>query len=207
MTIKTIALLGAGFFWIAAAGTGLTRLYDYETTAGVRGYVARQWPAGTAIPRDSRPYQLIMFAHPQCPCTRASVGELELILAKEKDRVGASVVFIKPESMEESWVRSGLFKTAGSIPGVSVRIDEGGSQAKLFGATVSGQTFLYDVRGELIFEGGITGARGHSGDNAGRSAIEAMINDRSPLLTKTPFFGCMLHDEPVRKQTPGEQAT
>ncbi|HEY6421580.1 MAG TPA: hypothetical protein VIX59_21490 [Candidatus Binataceae bacterium] len=35
---------------------------------------------------------------------------------------------------------------------------------------------LYDRRGRLLFSGGITGARGHFGDNAGVSAIVALID-------------------------------
>ena len=49
--------------------------------------------------------------------------------------------------------------------------DDDGAEARRFGAETSGQTLLYDARGALAFSGGITGARGHAGDNAGRASL------------------------------------
>ena len=62
------------------------------------------------------------------------------------------------------------YYSAAEIPGVEVVSDEDDAQSAAFGAAVSGQTLLYDREGRLIFSGGITAARGHAGDNAGRSA-------------------------------------
>jgi hypothetical protein len=56
----------------------------------------------------------------------------------------------------------------------------------------SGQTFLYDARGTLLFSGGITGARGHAGDNAGRASIVALLNRAGAATTSTNVFGCSL---------------
>jgi hypothetical protein len=51
---------------------------------------------------------------------------------------------------------------------------------------------LYDPEGRLVYRGGITGARGHSGANAGRAAVVAAI-ERSPnALDRGPVFGCPL---------------
>ncbi len=57
--------------------------------------------------------------------------------------------------------------------------DDDGAEAKRFGAETSGQTLLYDERGTLAFSGGITGSRGHAGDNAGRASLLALINRRA----------------------------
>ncbi len=46
--------------------------------------------------------------------------------------------------------------------------------------------------GTLLFSGGITGARGHAGDNAGRAAIVALLNQLNPATTATNVFGCSL---------------
>ena len=46
------------------------------------------------------------------------------------------------------------------------------------------------LRGDLLFSGGITFARGHAGDNAGRTAIEACAAGQSPGYRQTPVFGC-----------------
>jgi hypothetical protein len=42
----------------------------------------------------------------------------------------------------------------------------------------------------LLFAGGITAARGHAGDNAGRSAIETLLAGGRPGYDRTPVFGC-----------------
>jgi hypothetical protein len=78
------------------------------------------------------------------------------------------------------------------IPGVTSIVDRDGTQASLFGAETSGQVVLYDSHGELKFRGGITQSRGHVGDNAGRSAIEAIVNTGETQLDHTVVFGCPL---------------
>ena len=59
-------------------------------------------------------------------------------------------------------------------------------------ASTSGQTLLFDRDGDLIFSGGITGGRGHSGDNAGRDAIVSLVESGESTLDETPVFGCSL---------------
>jgi hypothetical protein len=82
---------------------------------------------------------------------------------------------------------------------VRVVADTDGADARRFGAIASGQTMLYGSDGRLQFTGGITGSRGHEGDNAGVDAIEAALQgDRSGLdgdrtaRTSTFVFGCLL---------------
>jgi hypothetical protein len=45
-----------------------------------------------------------------------------------------------------------------------------------------------------MFSGGITGSRGHSGDNAGRSAIVSLVNGESTETAETFVFGCSLFE-------------
>lgn len=45
-----------------------------------------------------------------------------------------------------------------------------------FGAYTSGQVMLYDTDRRLAFNGGITGSRGHEGNNKGRQAITDWID-------------------------------
>ena len=73
----------------------------------------------------------------------------------------------------------------------SVR-DDGGAEARAFGVETSGQTLLYDAAGKLRFNGGITGSRGHAGDNAGRKALVALIGETAPDRNGASVFGCPL---------------
>jgi hypothetical protein len=85
-----------------------------------------------------------------------------------------------------------LWGTASALPNVTVLRDDDGVEAARFGAVTSGQTLLYDANGELIFSGGITGARGHAGDNAGRRALIALLEHKEPFHRLTSVFGCSL---------------
>ena len=92
-----------------------------------------------------------------------------------------------------------LWTTAREIPGVHVFEDRGAKVAQSFGAFTSGQTLLYNRDGHLLFKGGITAFRGHSGDNAGRIAILALLQHETPRTSivpvVTPVLGCSLRGE------------
>ena len=50
-------------------------------------------------------------------------------------------------------------------------------------AITSGQTLLYDTKGHLVFSGGITGGRGHEGDNTGRESIEKYLQTGKTIVS------------------------
>ncbi len=106
--------------------------------------------------------------------------------------LSAQVWFIQPEGVSEEWVKTDLWHAAAAIPGVQVDIDHQCEVARRFQAITSGQTLLYDARGGLIFQGGITISRGHAGDNPGRDSIESLLKQKSTLSARAPVFGCAL---------------
>lgn len=181
--------------WLLAVSTGLWILWGYENTPGVSAKPPVAWPAGSRIQRPQGSATLVLTVHPHCPCTRATVGELAEIMAHAQGRLNAYVLFLKPAGFSEDWEKTDLWQTAASIPGVSVMVDDRGSEARLFNSSTSGQTILYDAAGDLLFSGGITGSRGHSGDNAGRSAIISLVNARAAERAETFVFGCPLFDK------------
>jgi hypothetical protein len=134
----------------------------------------------------------VFLAHPQCTCTRASLDELAEILARAKTHPRTYVLFLKPSSVDAGWEQTDLWKRAAALPNVTVLRDDAGLEAKRFGVETSGQTFLYDDHGALIFSGGITGARGHAGENAGELSLVALLSEQQPARRKTNVFGCPL---------------
>jgi hypothetical protein len=168
---------------------------SYESSPGEVGTVGTAWPASSRIsPPTERPV-LIMLAHPRCPCTQASVAELAKIMAHLQGKVSAYVLFLTPHAALSDWENTELRRTAAKIPGVTVVSDIDGVEARKFGAETSGHTFLYDRNGRLLFNGGITQSRGHSGDNAGENAVVALVNDHHSALARTFVFGCSLIDK------------
>jgi hypothetical protein len=135
-----------------------------------------QWPSDSRLRPVAGRANLVMFAHPRCPCTRASLAELQGILSKCRERVTAQVVFFKPHQESEEWTKSDLWRNAAAMPSVRVLFDEDGREARRFGATTSGHVALFDVDGRLLFRGGITVSRGHLGENAGRRAVIDLLS-------------------------------
>jgi hypothetical protein len=182
--------------WSTAIAAGWVTLlrYDYESRPHESGPVPACWPTGTRIERDHDRGTLVMFAHPRCPCTRASIGELALLMAQCQGRLRAHVLFFRPVGSSELGASTDLSRSAAAIPGVTVAQDDGGAEARRFHVATSGHTLLYGARGELLFSGGITASRGHSGGNAGRSAVFALLHDGVAELEETPAFGCSLRD-------------
>jgi hypothetical protein len=167
--------MACGLMWAGATAAGTRAMLNYENRPGPAGESPKVWPADSAIQRPSGLPMLVVFGHPHCPCTRATIGELALIMARLKGQLSAEVVFIKPGDTSENWERTDLWSSAASIPGVRVISDAGGIEADRFHAQISGQTMLYSSGGNLLFSGGITASRGHSGDNAGRTAVVDLV--------------------------------
>jgi len=194
-----ISLLLASLVWLGTVGYGLHFVWSYENSAGRSGASPQQWPTDSSIKRTPHLPTLVLFIHPHCPCSRATIGELAVLLAHTQQLVNAQAVFVKPAGFAEAWEQTDLWQSAAAVPGVSVTVDENGVEARRFGSETSGQVALYDADGVLLFSGGITGARGHSGDNDGRSAILSLLTTGKSLITKTPVFGCPLRN-PSEKQ-------
>lgn len=151
-----------------------------------------RWPPQTELRLDSQNFTLVLFAHPKCPCSRASLSELIEILSRTSN-IKAYIVFVIPSQKMDEWTRAALVQAASGTTGVQALIDRDGVQTKFFNAHTSGETFLYDREGHLVFHGGITGSRGHIGDNRGRSFILRIVAGEGPnILAKTFVFGCGL---------------
>jgi hypothetical protein len=189
VTVAAVAL------WVASVGFGMRVLWRYSNTPGHAATPLIDWPTDAPVQLGKGRSTLVMFAHPNCPCSRASIGELAILMAQAPEKLDAHVFFYFPANESSAWARTDLWDSARSIPGVHAIEDPGGAFALRFGAFTSGQTLLYNPDGRLVFHGGITAARGHSGDNNGRQAILALLQGGSPERNVTPVFGCSLRGE------------
>jgi hypothetical protein len=193
VSLRSALIAGLAAVWLGAACAGLGLVAAYANRPGIDARAPRRWPEGSRLVRDPTRANLVMLVHPGCPCSRASLEELDRMLARSRGRVAAHVVFLKPSELPDGWERTDLWQRAASIPGVRVWRDDGGEVAR-FGAATSGQVVLYDATGALLFSGGITPSRGHEGDNAGRDTVVALLEGRRESTTRTPVFGCSLRD-------------
>src|SRR5690349_11064711 len=105
------------------------------------------------------------------------------------------VMLVQPAGVSRAWTATQVTGSAVSMRGVTVIADSAGVETARFGSWTSGQVLLYDATGRLRFSGGITGARGHPGDNAGLSALTAADH---ALDVATPAAGASVYGCPLR---------
>jgi hypothetical protein len=174
----------------------MATLFTFDQTAGAVSAVPAQWPSGSAIKRPSRNGALLVFVHPYCSCTVATIHEIATLSAgadSQNGRPSTTVLFYRPRN--SGWRPGSLWtKVAKEIPGAHPAWDDDGLEAMRFGARTSGYTLLYDAKGQLLFKGGVTGSRGHEGGNFGIDQLRASIDTGRPAPRGALVFGCALAD-------------
>ena len=198
--------MGRGFWvvttaWVLAVVAGNAWLWGYAATAGASAEPWVTWPPGATIQREPGKPTLVMFAHPRCACTRASLTELSRLMVRVGDGVTAYVVFARPDGVDDAWMQTDSVERARNIPGVTVIVDTAHGEAEAFGAHTSGTVLLFDSAGTRVFNGGITAARGHEGDSTGQERIVALVHGGAPSGA-TPVYGCALADEHALGRAP-----
>lgn len=189
---RRIAVAIAG--WALLVAAGVIALFVYKGRPGSDGHPSAAWPQASALALASDRPTLLMFIHPDCPCTRASIEELSVIVDRADVHVRALVV-VMGATGEDSLPRTRTVDRARALPGVEVVFDRGGIEAKRFGAETSGHVLVFDEGGRRLYSGGITGSRGHQGDNAGRARVLALLSKGSADGASAHVFGCALGND------------
>jgi hypothetical protein len=189
---------------VAATLSGMAFLLAFNGTAGIETASPGLWPEGTALERSHTGQTMLVFAHPFCSCTGATLQELDAVLAPRRFRRKPPLVSILFARTDPAWRPGDLWRRAAKLtiasPGGSLRWDEGGSEARVFGVQTSGLVLLYDARGLLLFQGGITGSRGHVGNNYGAERLANALDSGLPPAGSwseaagswSQVFGCAL---------------
>lgn len=203
----SLALCG---LWMAGLVVAIGAMSAHKATprAAVQPYI-ENWPTASRLVRDGRSPTLIMFAHPYCECTRASLAELRELMPRLEGKVRSYILFAQSEGKPAA--RSENRILAESIRGVTVVDDEAAREADRFGATTSGQVMLYDTGGRILFSGGIAPLPHYSGEAPMVHSLIAAIESTSgggPMGARVQMpnavFGCDLHGKgnAVRPSTP-----
>jgi hypothetical protein len=191
--LRRSILVTAGVVWSTAVGFGFTSLMNYSAQAGAPALAPARWPDASRIPAPDGHYVLVMTVHPHCPCSRASVTELNNLMALLRhEDVKGYVLVMKPADFPDDWMKTESVRNAHSIPGVTTLVDVDGADAGRFGAQTSGQVLLYDRAGRLAFAGGLTPDRGHLGDSPGRQRILSLVKTGTADARQSKVFGCAL---------------
>lgn len=182
--------------WIAVVCGGFSQLLRYEgqpgTTAAQTISGPEKFPATDLLERNPHGQTLLMFVHPHCACSRASLSELAAILVECPNLQPVQIVIPVPADAAPSWRQGKIAQEAATLAGVRIVWDQDDELARLFQAKTSGHVLLFAANGTRLFSGGITGTRGHAGWNTGRGAIVALHQNQPGVRSSTPVFGCQL---------------
>jgi hypothetical protein len=185
-------VIAASVLWGFCVLTGFAVLGAEQFTPAAIGTLATNFPHDSQLALAADKPTLLLFLHPHCPCSRATLSELEKLQTQTHDKVAVTIVFTIPPKTPPGWEKGELLDRAHAIPNAKVWLDENGAAAQRFGVNGSGHTLLYAPTGKLLFSGGITAARGEEGDNPGETAVADLVLLGRADLTRTPVFGCQL---------------
>jgi hypothetical protein len=173
--------------WFALIALAAIPIMRHQYTPGAGGLVSENWPSSSSVPLSQAGKTLVFFAHPSCPCTRTSLDELAKALTRCRAQVTAYAVMSTPKGMETD---PDLARAASRIPGLLI-VQDGRKEAGHFGVRTSGHVLVYAPDGARLYSGGITGARGHRGDNNAEDAVVAILHGAA-VTASAPVFGCAL---------------
>ena len=163
----------------------------FDSTPGAKATAPNNWPIESRIVRSPGRKQLLMFVHPECTCSIASLEQLRMLQSQLGSQLEAHVVLwhASAGTSKRNWP-----KESG---GAAITDDRDGLEALRFGAKTSGQTLIYDETGRLIYAGGLTVFRGEAG---GEPVLQNLISRlrtkaRDPYLERA-VFGC-----PISRQS------
>lgn len=205
--------------WIVPVLLGFAILLDYHSRSGPATSPPLCWPSASRLNQESGKSTLLMFLHPRCPCSNATISELARLLPRLQDSKAVALLVMPPGTAPQ-FADTALAERCRRIPNLSVKLDVDGAEARIFKTVTSGEALLYDQTGNLRFCGGITPGRGHEGDSIGKDRIEAITRNMalkqeqalagSHASIAKPFscgvFGCSLLNEraPISRFTGGD---
>jgi hypothetical protein len=193
VTQRNLLSIGLMASSVVATLIGLGVLLGFDQTAGAQADAPARWPVQSLMRRAGDRPALLVFVHPFCGCTAATLGELARIIARGPSgsrQPAITILFARPQGA--GWRTSPLWDDARQLAGANVLWDEGAREARRFGVRTSGEVLLYGRNGDLLFHGGVTGSRGHAGDNYGADQLAAALNSGQPVQTAPHVFGCAL---------------
>lgn len=179
---RTIAI---AIGWLALLACGFASLIAYSQT-----------PGATASPPSKRnttlrTWELVLGIHPKCPCSWASISELQRLLRRTEGSLACTILVYVPNG-ETDFAETQMVRTASALRDCEIVLDSDGKLAEEVGILTSGGCVLYDANGILRFQGGITPSRGHEGGNVGTQAILSLVRGDEPAVKSSAVYGCRM---------------
>jgi hypothetical protein len=172
-------------FWIICTGFFYRQMLNFDITPGVASLnPPATWPTEFHKPT------LIVFLHPKCTCSAASLTQIAKLQSRLPDRFQTILVLWQPSNGNSEWANLPQ-PDFGQLADYKLVLDKEGRMARKFDAHTSGQSFLYDADGQIRFSGGLTSTRGDSESGPAFSTLAQLIAKQDSSKT-APVFGCSL---------------
>jgi len=180
--------------WFVSVGAVFAGVAVYKGTPGdPAGPAPLVFPDAPPLERAEGERKLLVFLHPRCACSHATLAELErLLVGAPRQGLSVDLIFLLPEGEDEGFADTALHRKASRIPRSRSHLDRGGALAARFGAGTSGHTLFYDEAGALRFSGGITPSRGHEGASQGGQRLATLLHGGLPDGDESAVYGCRL---------------
>ena len=187
---------------VLAVALGWYQLFRFSSTPGAQFAAPAHWPAQISLSRAPRLPTLLVFVHPRCSCTPATLSQLDSMLESTHAAVQVALVVYssKPSEAPNGIAPNGIAPV--SAPATSASLlhapaqivpDPGGLLARRFGAATSGEIILYAADGRLLFQGGITPMRSEAGDGPGADALRRALATGTAQFRPVSVFGCPIY--------------
>lgn len=200
-SLKTNILL---LVWFVSVAFGFSTMMIHDTKPSQEAAAPLTMYKEEAQLADDRNFTMVVFLHPRCPCSVATLDCLDRLLARPENakKMRAVVYLVCPPGTDRDWAAP-LYEKCKTLPSARIAFDDCGRTANKYGARSSGQVLLYSPQGELVFSGGLTNARGQFGESGAELAIQEIISRKSTTTVgqsffRHPVFGCALLNSPCR---------
>lgn len=201
---KTSPLSTTAFaLWVIAVVAVLGSMIVYGGSAGAQRPAPEIWPSNTTIVRSLDRPTLLVFLHPDCPCSRATLDNLEPIVGNRD--IAVVLVCLGEIDLATREELDGLggcqrqLRRWDKHSNITVLSDPDGEETDRFGAATSGFCLLFDAQGKLAYHGGVTSSRGHRGANAGAKSLKTILDGSGPAASSYPVYGCALQEDQCDK--------
>ena len=183
VNLREAALWTAGLLVAVAAFTMWAAREEQRASAK-----SRNWPEGAPLTLDPARLSLLVFVHPQCRGTEATLQTLARVMERCAGHANVTIMLYEDPALLAHWKGGPTKAVAESIPGATVREDHLGEAASFFDVKTSGSALLFAPDGTLLYRGGITPALGEVGE--GEVLQTWLLEGRG--VRHEPVFGCSL---------------
>ncbi len=194
---STVTIVAMTILWLIAVGAFVTSITDHLARPGpVSEHQSNAWPTNERVRLNEDGFTLLMFVHPDCPCTQSSLAELERLLAQQSVRpINTHIILPVPNDAESTHKITNVFPRSLSLYPFQEKhiLDKNAQLTRLFGIRTSGHCLLFDQSGQLLFSGGLTPLRGHEGSCPGNISLAECLHGQPPQTRQSPVFGCALY--------------